>query len=520
MGLQLYDTTLRDGAQAESVAFSLEDKIRITRRLDEMGIHLIEGGWPGSNPKDMEYFERMKSISLNNARLAAFGSTRHISNAPEEDENLQALLDAETPVITVVGKSWSFHVREALGIEESENLDLIGSSIRYLKEQGREVVYDAEHYFDAYEDEPEHALETVRVAEEAGADTICLCETNGGKLPRQVYEMFQATREELDVELGIHAHNDAACAVANSLEAVRAGATQVQGTINGFGERCGNADLTSIIPNLELKMGYEVLGEKRLRQLRELSGFVYELANLSPDSRKPFVGSSAFAHKGGIHVSAIRRNPETYEHVPPESVGNTRRVLVSELSGKSNIIQKAEELDLELPDESAKVREVVEEIKRLENEGYQFEAAEGSFEILVNRLLGRHQVYFSLEGFRVINDQDDQAVQRCEATIKVRVGDRVEHTAADGVGPVNALDNALRKALDELYPELGDVTLTDFKVRVLDERAGTEAKVRVLVEMSDGEENWGTVGVSSNIIEASWNALTDGLDYKLMKTRD
>ncbi|MFB6356768.1 MAG: citramalate synthase [bacterium] len=519
MEIDLYDTTLRDGSQAENVAFSLEDKVRITHELDDLGVDYIEGGWPGSNPKDVKYFDRMKEESLDHAKLTAFGSTRHIKHEPQEDPNLNALIEAETPVVTIFGKTWDLHVEEALGVTLEENLEMIESSIRFLKDHGREVIYDAEHYFDAFKNHEEYALKTVKRASEAGADCICLCETNGGRLPNEVRNIVNETRDHIDELIGIHAHNDAACAVANSLEAVRQGAKHVQGTINGFGERCGNADLTSIIPNLQLKMDHEVLSEENLKSLRGTSRFVYELANLVPDHRKPFVGESAFAHKGGIHVSAIRKNPDTYEHIDPELVGNTRRILVSELSGKSNVLQKAEELDLDLGDED-QAREVVEQVKELEDKGYQYEAAEGSFEILVNRMMDRHRVYFSLEGFRVITEQIDRGKSRCEATIKVRTDRHVEHTAADGVGPVNALDNALRKALNEIYPELEEMHLTDYKVRVLDETDGTQAKVRVLIEMQDEDQSWGTVGVSENIIEASWQALTDGIDYKLMKTRD
>lgn len=519
MKVDVYDTLLRDGSQSENISFSLADKIRITRELDDQGIDYIEGGWPGSNPKDVGYFERMKGIQLDHARLAAFGSTRHADHDPEQDPNLEALLEAETPVVTIFGKSWRLHVEEALEVEPERNLDMIRSSVAFLKDHGREVVYDAEHYFDGYADDPEYALATVEAAQEAGADVICLCETNGGRLPHEVGETFRTTREATSTPLGIHAHNDSGCAVASSLEAVRQGARHVQGTINGFGERCGNADLTTIIPDLELKMDAETVGGERLKRLRNTSLFISEMANLHPDPRRPFVGESAFAHKGGIHVSAVRKEPRTYEHVDPESVGNTRRVVVSELSGKSNVLQKAEELGLKLGDEE-NARRVVRAVKKREEKGFHYEAAEGSFEILVNRLVGRHEVYFKLVEFRVTSEQEGEESQPCEATIKVRVDDRVEHTAADGVGPVNALDNALRKALNEFYPELDDVHLTDFKVRVLDETAGTEAKVRVLVEMSDGEASWRTVGASANIIEASWQALTDGIDYKLMETRD
>ncbi len=519
MKIDIYDTTLRDGSQAENISFSLEDKLRITRHLDELGLDYIEGGWPGSNPKDMEYFAQMKKENLKNSTLTSFGSTRHANNKPSEDPNIQALLESETPAVAIFGKTWRLHVEDALQVEPEENLDMIFSSVSHVKEAGREVIYDAEHYFDAYADDPEYAIKTIRVAAEAGADCLCLCETNGGRLPHEIYEITAKTAEAVDTPLGIHAHNDSACGVANTLAAVRAGAVHVHGTINGLGERCGNADLTAILPNLTFKMGYETVGKEKLKNLRRTSRFVYEVANISPDHRKPYVGDSAFAHKGGIHVSAVRRNPETYEHLQPELVGNSRRVLVSELSGKSNVLQKAEELGLDIEDRD-EVTKIVEKVKELENKGYQYEAADGSFEILVNELQGKHRVYFSLDGFRVISEQKEDVQRLCEATIKVRVGDQIEHTAADGVGPVNALDKALGKALDPFYPELKEAHLTDFKVRVLDERAGTAAKVRVLITMADQEESWSTVGVSENIIEASWEALTDGVDYKLMKTRD
>jgi 2-isopropylmalate synthase len=519
--VSVYDTLLRDGSQTENLSFSLADKIRLTEEFDEMGVDYVEGGWPGSNPKDIEYFEEMKQHSLDHTTLTAFGSTRHPDNAPKNDDNLQALLEAETPAITIFGKSWPLHLTDALDVTEAENLEMISSSIDYLSEQDREIIYDAEHYFDGYKDDPEYALKTLMRARDAGADCLVLCDTNGGCLPDDVRSIVTETMNEISgVEFGIHVHNDSGCAVANTLEAVEQGITHVQGTMNGFGERCGNADLTSVIPDLELKMDYEILGDEKLRKLTEVSRFVDEIANLKPNPHQPFVGESAFAHKGGIHVSAVRQNPSTYEHVNPETIGNSRKVLVSELSGKSNIIQKAEELGLELGEDNDIARRVVEEIKERENEGFHYEAAEGSFEILVKQIMGEHDAYFSLVEFRVIIEQKNSAEMRCEATIKVAVDDRVEHTAADGVGPVNALDNALRKALYEFYPELDEVNLSDFKVRVLDETAGTAAKVRVLIEMTDEDDSWRTVGVSENIIDACWQALTDGIDYKLMKSRD
>lgn len=518
--VDVYDTLLRDGSQTENISFSLSDKIRLTHEMDDLGIDYVEGGWPGSNPKDIRYFDKMKDESLEHTILTAFGSTRHPRNEPGEDDNLKELLEAETRAITIFGKSWPLHVTEALDVSRAENLDMIESSVRFLKDHDREVIYDAEHYFDGFKDDPEYALKTIEAANDAGADCIVLCDTNGGCLPGDIREVMSETTDHLDADFGIHVHNDSGCAVANTLSAVEEGATHVQGTLNGFGERCGNADLTSVIPNLELKMDVDTIGSENLRKLKDASRFVNELANLKPNTHQPFVGDSAFAHKGGIHVSAVRENPRTYEHIDPDLVGNTRKVLVSELSGKSNILQKAEELGLEISEDDDQASRVVEEVKKLENKGFQYEAAEGSFEILVNRLTGRHRTYFKLVGFRIIIEQESEENKRCEATIKVNVGDRTEHTAADGVGPVNALDNALRKALNEFYPELSEVDLSDFKVRVLDETAGTEAKVRVLVEMTDGESTWRTVGVSENIIEASWQALTDGIDYKLMKSRD
>lgn len=521
MELSVYDTLLRDGSQTENLSFSLADKIRLTEEFDELGIDYVEGGWPGSNPKDVEYFEEMKSTELNNTKLTAFGSTRHPDNSPSNDENLKYLLEAETPVITIFGKTWPLHVTEALGVSEEENLEIIYSSVEFLMEHDREIIYDAEHYFDGYKHNSEYALDSLRAARDAGADCLVLCDTNGGCLPGEIRDIVSTTIKKVDdANFGIHVHNDSGCAVANTLEAVNEGVDHVQGTINGFGERCGNADLISVIPDLELKMDKDVLGSEKLRKLTEVSRFVDELANLKPNPHQPFVGDSAFAHKGGIHVSAVRKNPDTYEHINPDQVGNSRKVLVSELSGKSNIIQKAEELGLDLGEGQDQAKRVVEEVKRLENEGFHYEAAEGSFEILVKRLTGEHKVYFRLVGFRIINEQDNSESQRCEATIKVSVGDNIEHTAADGVGPVNALDNALRKALYEFYPELDDVNLSDFKVRVLDETAGTAAKVRVLIEMTDDDQSWRTLGVSENIIDASWQALTDGIDYKLMKCRD
>ncbi|MBO8141689.1 MAG: citramalate synthase [Firmicutes bacterium] len=516
--IELFDTTLRDGTQGEGVSFSADDKVRIARRLDRFGIHYIEGGWPGSNPKDAEFFQRMREVALENAQLTAFGSTRRAGVAPEDDGNLQAILASGVRVASIFGKSWDFHVTNALGTTLEENLAMIGDSVGYLRANGLEVIYDAEHFFDGYKRNRAYALETLQAALESGARTLVLCDTNGGTLPEEVYEIVSAVREALPgARLGIHAHNDCGLGVANTLAAVRAGARHVQGTINGFGERCGNADLIQVIPNLQLKMGYGCVSAEQLRTLTELSRYVSELANRAPVDNHPFVGKSVFAHKGGIHVSAVLKAPETYEHIPPEVVGNERRVLVSELSGGSNVIYKARQYNIRLDKDSPALKEVVATIKSLEHQGYYFEAAEGSFELLVKKAIGAYRPYFSLEGLRLIIEKDDMAAEpSAEAIIKVRVGDEVVHTAAEGNGPVNALDNALRKALLDVYPALARIHLTDYKVRVLNEDAGTGAKVRVLIQTACDGRSFGTVGVSSNIIEASWIALVDSVEYGLM----
>ncbi|HEX6972574.1 MAG TPA: citramalate synthase [Limnochordia bacterium] len=513
----VYDTTLRDGTQAEGISFSVDDKLRIARRLDQMGFDYIEGGWPGSNPKDMEFFRRVRQESFSHARLAAFGSTRRAGIAAADDPNLRALVAAGAPVATIVGKSWDFHVQSALRTTPDENLRMIEESIAYLRQAGLEVIYDAEHFVDGYRANPDYALETLRAAARGGAATLVLCDTNGGSLPHEIYAVTSEVRSRFDLPLGIHTHNDGGVGVANALMGVRAGARQVQGTINGYGERCGNADLVQILPNLELKMGYACLPEGRLRGLTDLSRYVSELANMAPDDRQPFVGKSVFAHKGGIHVSALLRHPATYEHIDPEVVGNRRRVLVSELSGASNILYKAQEYGIELKKESPALRRVVDRIKALEHEGYHFEGAEASFELLLKRALGIYRPYFELVSLRLMIEKRKPAEEPlAEATIKVRVGERVVLTAAEGNGPVNALDGALRKALEEVYPEIGRMQLTDYKVRVLNEKAGTAAKVRVLITSADDRRSWGTIGVSTNIIEASWQALVDSIEYGLM----
>lgn len=519
--VDLYDTTLRDGCQAEDIAFTVEDKLRIVERLDEFGVRYIEGGWPGSNPRDEEFFEKAKALQLKQARIVAFGSTRRAGVRSSADLNIKKLLRAETPVVTIFGKSWDLHVRDDLRITNDENLEIIFDSIQYLKRHVDEVIFDAEHFFDGYRANPEFALECCRVAREGGADLLCLCDTNGGRLPNEIAAAVDAVRDAISAPIGIHCHNDSNLAVANSLVAVEHGATQVQGTINGVGERCGNVDLCSVAANLQLKMGYKVVAKKQLEQLREISHFVWELANQEPNKRQPFVGMSAFAHKGGIHVAAVRKNRETYEHIDPSAVGNRQRVLVSDLSGQSNILHKAGEFGLDDEDIKPAVRAVLQEVKTLENQGFQFEGAEASLELLMQKgMNGNRTRYFDLIGFRVIDEKRTESEQPLsEATIMLRGPEgQVEHTAATGNGPVNALDNALRKALTKFYPEIEQIRLLDYKVRVLS-GAGTDAQVRVLVESGDGEDRWGTVGVSRNVIEASWQALCDSLDYKLYKDR-
>ncbi|WP_457569694.1 citramalate synthase [Desulfurobacterium sp.] len=527
----IYDTTLRDGAQGKGVSFSLEDKLRITMALDDLGIHYIEGGWPGSNPKDMAYFEEVKKIKLKNAKIVAFSSTKRAKIKIEDDKNIKTLIEAETPAITVFGKSWDLHVKEALRIPLEENLELIYDTISYLKKYTDEVFFDAEHFFDGFKDNPEYSLKALKAAEEAGADCIVLADTNGGTLWYETEEIIEKVKEKIKAPLGIHAHNDSDMAVVNSLIAVRKGAIQVQGTINGLGERTGNANLCSIIPNLVLKMGIEAISRENLKKLYSVSRLVSELSNRPHPDNLPFVGDSAFAHKAGVHVSAVEKNPRTYEHINPELVGNKRQIMVSELSGRSNIINKAKELGIELSKDSPAVKKVLEKIKYLESQGYQFEGAEASFEILLKEALGQTKKYFELKGFRVLTEKRSENEEAyAEATIKVEIPEeiaeekglkeRVEHTAADGRGPVEALDKALRKALEKFYPNLKEVKLTDYKVRILNETAGTEASPRVLIESTDGKDKWGTVGVSPNIIEASWLALIDAIKYKLMKDEE
>lgn len=517
-GLEIYDTTLRDGAQAEDVSFSVDDKIRVAQKLDELGVHFIEGGWPGANPKDIEFFRMIKTIPMKHASVIAFGSTRKAGNAVGKDPNIQALLAAETKTITLFGKTWSLHVTDALGISLATNLELIGDSIAYLREKGRRVFYDAEHFFDGYKTNPDYALSTIRKAVEAGAERVILCDTNGGTMPWEIREICGVVQRECTVPLGIHAHNDCEMAVANSLVAVETGIVQVQGTVNGIGERCGNANLCSIIPNLELKMKRPALSD-RLNHLKDVSGFVTEIANLMPNKHQPYVGDSAFAHKGGVHIHAVLKNPATYEHIDPVKVGNRQRMLVSDYGGRSGILDKIEAFGIKLSKDHSKLDELVHALKDRESQGYQFEGAEGSFELLMRKVMGSHKPSFQLLGFRVIVEKkQDDGPPLSEATVMVKVGEAVEHTAAIGAGPVNALDHALRKALEKFYPQLREVKLLDYKVRVLAANKGTESKVRVLIESGDQKDKWGTVGVSENIIEATWQALADSIEYKLLAT--
>jgi 2-isopropylmalate synthase len=514
MDIQLFDTTLRDGTQSEGLSLSVEDKLKITRLLDGFGIHYIEGGYPGSNPKDIEFFRRARQLGLKHAKLTAFGSTRRAGAAAEGDGNLRALIDAETPVVCIFGKSWLLHVTKVLATTAEENLAMIADSVSFLKAAGREVVYDAEHFFDGYRADPKYALSTLRAAADAGADWITLCDTNGGSLPAQISEIVLVVRKMVTPRLGIHTHNDGDLAVANALAAVEAGCSQVQGTMNGWGERCGNANLISIIPTLQLKMGYRCVPDNQLVRLTELSRTVSEIANIRPRAHAPYVGASAFAHKGGAHVAAIEKVTASYEHIPPEKIGNRRKIVVSELSGRGNVRLRAGELGV---DAQGNERAVVARIKDLENEGYQFEAAEGSFELLVRRGKPEYVPPFEVLDVVVISERRRGNSMFAEATVKLKVGEEIVHTVAEGTGPVHALDGAFHKALNGYFPVLRDVRLVDYKVRILDPEAATGAKTRVLIEAARGEERWSTIGVSQNIIEASAEALADAMELPLAR---
>ena len=516
--VEVYDTTLRDGTQMEGMSLSCEDKLRIAEHLDALGVEFIEGGWPGSNPKDVEFFERAKDIEWKHVRIAAFGSTRRAQLRAEDDAQLKMLLDAATPVCTIFGKTWNLHVTEVLRTSLEENLRMVEESVAFLRANDRRVIYDAEHFFDGYKTDPEYALETLRAAERAGAETLVLCDTNGGSMPWEVDEIVRTVRAALpDQRLGIHAHNDGECGVANSVAAIRAGARHVQGTVNGYGERCGNANLCSILPDVELKLGLQCVPDGGLAQLYELSHFVAEIANLNPNDHAAYVGRSAFAHKGGVHVSAIRRHRESYEHVDPALVGNESRVVVSELSGRSNVLSKAEELGLDVS--AAHGGELLEEIKELEAKGFAYEAAEASVALLMARRQPDYRPPFEVIHFQAGVGRREGNGMFAEATVKVRIGEAVVHTAGEGNGPVSALDSALRKALRPFFPTVAEIHLSDYKVRILDGRSGTEATTRVLIDSQSEQNSWSTVGASSNIIEASLQALIDSIEYGLTLQR-
>ncbi|MBI5208239.1 MAG: citramalate synthase [Candidatus Firestonebacteria bacterium] len=520
--IDIYDTTLRDGSQGEGISFSLKDKLFIAEKLDELGVQFIEGGWPGSNPKDAEFFKEVNKKSFEHAKIVAFSSTRRPFYSMDNDPNIEVLINTKTKYITIFGKTWDFHVKEALNISMVENLKMIYETVKYLKEKGHEVFFDAEHFFDGYKSNPEYALKALNEAYNAGAAVLCLCDTNGGTLPLEIKEIVSAVKVNFPKTiLGIHAHNDGDFAVANSIIAVQMGCAHVQGTINGYGERCGNANLCSIIPNLELKLGYSCISGENLKIITKISRTVSEIANLVPREDMPYIGVSAFAHKGGIHVNAIRKNSRLYEHISPELVGNQQRVLVSELAGKSNIFMKARELGFMLDENSDDVKKILHKIKESDHyKGIQFEGADASFKLFLLKAAGKYKPFFDLKEFEVIVEKRDDNRLISEAIIKIVVDGKHEHIISDGNGPVNALDNALRKALLTFYPELGQMHLLDFRVRIMDQKAGTRAKTRVLIESCDKEESWWTVGVSENIIEASWEALVDSIEYKLLKEKN
>ncbi|MDF2614807.1 MAG: citramalate synthase [Clostridia bacterium] len=516
--IAILDSTLRDGAQSESISFSVSDKLKIVNTLDELGVSYIEAGNPGSNPKDLEFFKEVKKLSLKTAKLTAFGSTRRRNIEVSEDSNVRSLLEADTPAVAIFGKTWDFHVTDIIKTTLEENLNMIYDTIKFFKDHGKEVIFDAEHFFDGYKNNKEYALSTLRRAEEAGADCIALCETNGGAFPDEVYEIVKEVASHVNVQIGIHTHDDTGMGVANSIMAVLAGATHVQGTLVGFGERCGNANLSTIIPNLQIKRDYECIKAENMPKLTTLSRRVAEIANVSLKDNMPYVGKSAFAHKAGMHIDGVTKASVSFEHVPPNSVGNERRFLMSEVAGRSTIIEKIQRISPQITKDDEVTQRIIDRIKDLEHQGYQFEGADGTFELLVRKALGKYKPFFDLEEFKIIGEEPrgSKGVSS-SAIIKVKVGNAVEMTAAEGEGPVNALDTALRKALEVFYPELKEVHLTDYKVRVLDTKSATAAKVRVLLESTDGEDYWSTVGVSTDIIEASWIALVDSIEYKLIK---
>lgn len=514
--IKVYDTTLRDGMQAEGVSFSLEDKLAIAKRLNELGVEYVEGGYAGSNPKEMQFFVEVAKLGLKNSKIVAFGSTRRAGGKVGDDSSLSAILDCRTPAATLVGKAWEMHVEQVLKCSLDENLRMCAESVEFLKKHGVETIFDAEHFYDGYKANPQYALKVLAAAAEAGADVLALCDTNGGSLPHEVYEITKAVCAELSPTIiGIHTHNDSDCATANTLAAVRAGARHVQGTLNGLGERCGNANLCSVIPDLAFKMGLEVLSPEKIKTLTEVSLFVFEICNISPVINMPYVGESAFAHKAGLHVNALRKNKRTYEHIDPGLIGNERRFLISELSGKSNVLAQLEKT--KIAEDKQLAEKILTQVQELENEGYQFEAAEASFDLLVKKIMGTYKPAFELEKYHVTVEKRSAGDLVTEATVKLRVNGITEHVVGEGDGPINALDAALRKSLENFYPSIKDVHLFDYKVRVVNARAGTAARVRVIIESRDKNSIWGTVGVSENLIEASWQALVDSVEYKLQK---
>ncbi len=521
--ISIYDSTLRDGAQAQGISYSVEDKLKIVERLDALGVTYIEAGNPGSNPKDLEFFARAGALKLAHARLIAFGATRKVGKRVDDDANVQSLLKAGTPAIAIFGKSWDYQALEILRTTLDENLRMIGDTVHYLKRHGKEVVFDAEHFFDGYKDNADYALKTLEAAVAAGADCVCLCDTNGGSFPDEIFEITRTVCTQFpNVAVGIHCHNDSEMAVANSIRAVQAGATQVQGTINGLGERCGNANLCSIIPNLQLKLGYSCIPERAMQHLTGVARSVSEIANMPHNEKAPYVGGHAFAHKGGMHIDAVVKNPISYEHINPELVGNSRRVLMSEVAGRSTLLARINAIDPTLSKDSPETRKIIDKLKELEHEGYQFEAAESSFDLVVRKMLGRYTPSFELVEFKVIVNEPSVNDVNSSVIIKVRVGDQEVLTVAEGDGPVNALDKAVRKALERVYPTIGEVRLTDYKVRVLDSDKASAAKVRVLIESTDARngENWTTIGVSTDIINASWQALVDSIEVKLLRDQE
>ncbi len=515
--VDIFDSTLRDGAQAEGISFSVEDKLKIVRTLDKLGVSYIEAGNPVSNPKDIEFFDRVKKLTLRNAKLVAFGSTRRRDTKVDQDKNILSLLSTDTPVVAIFGKSWDFHVKKVIKTSLEENLNMIRDSIAFFKDKGKETIFDAEHFFDGYKSNPEYALSALKAAADAGADCLVLCDTNGACFPQEIYEIVKVVKNTFNVDIGIHTHNDCGMAVANSIMAFEAGATHIQGTFTGFGERCGNANLSTIIPNLQLKRNVRCIPEENLKNLTYTARKISEIANVTLSGREPYVGNSAFAHKGGMHIDGVCKAPSSFEHIDPGLVGNKRRFLMSEVAGRNTVLEKIREIYPGVDKESRETENIIQRLKELEHQGYQFEGAESTFELVIRKQLGKYKPFFELEKFQLMTEQPKLSGPSATALIKVTVDNKSEITAAEGNGPVHALDRALRKALEVFYPELAHVHLTDYKVRVIDSNKATAAKVRVLIESTDGESVWTTVGVSTDIIEASWIALVDSIEFKLLK---